>query len=97
MADSSQGVTYAQLAWTQAWYLSEETYAAALACIVDAQSALPHKPGVGRRNDVQLRRAVLPQRAARSRRRDQRQVRRRPPARRSTPTSPTSMSRSTAS
>ena len=25
MADSSQGVTYAQLAWTQAWYLSEET------------------------------------------------------------------------
>lgn len=41
MADSSQGVTYAQLAWTQAWYLSEETYAAALACIVDAQAALP--------------------------------------------------------
>lgn len=38
MADSSQGVTYAQLAWTQAWYL---TYAAALACIVDAQAALP--------------------------------------------------------
>jgi TnpA family transposase len=41
MADSSQGVTYAQLAWTQAWYLSEETYAAALACIVDAQVTLP--------------------------------------------------------
>ncbi len=41
MADSSQGVTYAQLAWTQAWYLSDETYAAALACIVDAQAALP--------------------------------------------------------
>ena len=41
MADSSQGVTYAQLAWTKAWYLSEETYAAALACIVDAQAALP--------------------------------------------------------
>ncbi len=40
MADSSQGVNYAQLAWTQAWYLSEETYAAALACIVDAQAAL---------------------------------------------------------
>ncbi len=41
MADSSQGVTYAQLAWTKAWYLSEETYAAALACIVNAQAALP--------------------------------------------------------
>ena len=41
MADSSQGVTYAQLAWTQAWYLSDETYASALACIVDAQAALP--------------------------------------------------------
>ena len=41
MADSSQGVTFAQLAWTQAWYLSDETYAAALACIVDAQAALP--------------------------------------------------------
>lgn len=44
MADSSQGVTYAQLAWTQAWYLSEGTYAAALACIVDAQAALPLSP-----------------------------------------------------
>jgi TnpA family transposase len=41
MADSSQGVTYAQLAWTHAWYISEENYAAALACIIDAQAALP--------------------------------------------------------
>ena len=58
MADSSQGVTYAQLAWTQAWYLSEETYAAALACIVDAQAALPAQPCVGRRDDLQFGWAV---------------------------------------
>lgn len=31
MANASQGVTYAQLAWTQSWYLSEENYRAALA------------------------------------------------------------------
>jgi len=41
MATASQGVTYAQLAWTHAWYLSEENYAAALACLVDAQAELP--------------------------------------------------------
>lgn len=41
MAHSSQGVTYAQLAWTHGWYLSEENYAAGLACIIDAQAALP--------------------------------------------------------
>lgn len=41
MANASQGVSYAQLAWTHAWYLSEENYAAALACLVDAQAGLP--------------------------------------------------------
>lgn len=35
MANASQGVTYAQLAWTQSWYLSEENYRAALAKIID--------------------------------------------------------------
>jgi TnpA family transposase len=41
MANASQGVTYAQIAWTHGWYLSEENYAAALAKIADAQRALP--------------------------------------------------------
>ncbi|WP_449263133.1 Tn3 family transposase, partial [Escherichia coli] len=27
MANASQGVTYAQLAWTHGWYVSEENYA----------------------------------------------------------------------
>ena len=41
MANASQGVTYAQLAWTQSWYLSEENYRAALAKIMDAHHAQP--------------------------------------------------------
>ena len=41
MANASQGVTYAQLAWTHGWYISEENYAAGLRHLVDAQSALP--------------------------------------------------------
>ena len=41
MANASQGVTYAQLAWTHNWYLSEENYRAALATIVDAHHHLP--------------------------------------------------------
>jgi hypothetical protein len=38
MANASQGVTYAQLAWTHGWYLSEENYAAALARIVERKA-----------------------------------------------------------
>lgn len=34
MANASQGVTYAQLAWTQNWYISPENYEAALAQII---------------------------------------------------------------
>jgi hypothetical protein len=41
MANASQGVTYAQLAWTQNWYLSEENYRAALGAIIDAHHAQP--------------------------------------------------------
>lgn len=41
MANASQGVTYAQLAWTHGWYVSEENYAAGLRHLVDAQAALP--------------------------------------------------------
>src|SRR3546814_15509267 len=36
MANASQGVSYAQLAWTHNWYLSDENYRAALARIIDA-------------------------------------------------------------
>ena len=41
MANASQGVSYAQLAWTQSWYLSEENYKAALARIIEAHHAQP--------------------------------------------------------
>lgn len=41
MANASQGVTYAQLAWTHGWYISEENYAGALRHLVDAQAVLP--------------------------------------------------------
>jgi TnpA family transposase len=36
MVNASQGVSYAQLAWTHNWYVREETYRAALAAITDA-------------------------------------------------------------
>jgi hypothetical protein len=41
MANASEGVSYAQLAWTHTWYLRPETYQAALAAIVDAQIKHP--------------------------------------------------------
>ena len=41
MANASQGVSYAQLAWTQSWYLSEENYKAALARIIEVHHAQP--------------------------------------------------------
>ena len=41
MANASQGVSYAQLAWTHNWYLSDENYRAALARIIDAHHAQP--------------------------------------------------------
>ena len=41
MANASQGVTYAQLAWTQNWYISPENYEAALAQIVREHHRLP--------------------------------------------------------
>ena len=41
MADASQGISYAQLAWTHSWYLTEENYRAALATLINAHHALP--------------------------------------------------------
>ena len=41
MADASQGVSYAQLAWAHSWYLSEDNYRAALAKIINSQNTLP--------------------------------------------------------
>lgn len=41
MADASHGLSYAQLAWTHAWHLSDDNYRAALAALIDAQHALP--------------------------------------------------------
>lgn len=41
MANASEGVSYAQLAWTHNWYLSPENYQAALAMIMSAHHELP--------------------------------------------------------
>ena len=41
MARASSGVSHAQLSWASAWYLRSETYADALARIIDAHHALP--------------------------------------------------------
>ena len=41
MARASSAVSHAQLSWANAWYLRPETYADALARIIDAHHALP--------------------------------------------------------
>jgi TnpA family transposase len=41
MAESCSGSTYAKLAWLQAWHIRDETYASALAAIVNAQKQHP--------------------------------------------------------
>ncbi len=41
MADVCRGVTARQLAWVHDWHVREETYAAALACLIDAHRAMP--------------------------------------------------------
>ena len=41
MAESCPGATYAKLSWLQAWHIRDETYAAALAELVNAQFRQP--------------------------------------------------------
>ena len=41
MAESCPGSSYAKLSWLQAWHIRDETYAAALAELVNAQSRQP--------------------------------------------------------
>ncbi|MGB5035133.1 MAG: Tn3 family transposase, partial [Blastocatellia bacterium] len=41
MAESCPGTSYAKLAWLQGWHVRDETYAAALAELVNAQSRQP--------------------------------------------------------
>ena len=41
MADVCEGTSLLQLSWAHDWHIGEETYATALACLVDAQRALP--------------------------------------------------------
>lgn len=41
MANASEGVSYAQLAWTHNWYLSPENYQTALGMIISAHHGLP--------------------------------------------------------
>jgi TnpA family transposase len=41
MAESCPGTTYARLSWLQAWHIRDETYSAALAELVNAQSERP--------------------------------------------------------
>ena len=61
MAESSQGLTHARLIWTAQWHIRDESYAAALAAIVDYHHVLPHSaiwgPGTGSSSDGQFYRA----------------------------------------
>jgi hypothetical protein len=61
MAESSQGLTHARLIWTAQWHIRDESYAAALASIVDYHHVLPHSaiwgPGTGSSSDGQFYRA----------------------------------------
>lgn len=61
MAESSQGLTHARLIWTAQWHIRDESYAAALAAIVDFHHSLPHSaiwgPGTGSSSDGQFYRA----------------------------------------
>jgi TnpA family transposase len=41
MAESSKGLTHARLVWTAEWHVRDETYAAALAAVIDAHHAHP--------------------------------------------------------
>jgi TnpA family transposase len=41
MAEASKGLTHARLVWTAEWHVRDETYAAALAAVVDAHHAHP--------------------------------------------------------
>ena len=49
MADACPGLTFEKLAWASEWYVREETYAKALAEVVNFQHRLPlallHQPG----------------------------------------------------
>src|SRR3546814_9664311 len=62
MAESSQGLTHARLIWTAQWHIRDETYAAALAAIVDYHHVLPHSaiwgPGTGASSEDQFYRAA---------------------------------------
>lgn len=41
MAESCPGTTHAKLSWLQAWHVRDETYSAALAVLINAQTARP--------------------------------------------------------
>lgn len=41
MSESCPGTTYAKLAWLQAWHIRDETYASALAELVNVQARCP--------------------------------------------------------
>src|SRR3546814_8263795 len=47
MANASEGVSYAQLAWTHNWYLSPENYQNALGLIMSAHPELPFARHLG--------------------------------------------------
>ncbi len=41
MAEASRDLTFRQIAWAHDWHIREDTYIEALACLIDAQRALP--------------------------------------------------------
>ena len=73
MAHASRGVSHAQLSWASAWYLRSETYADALARIIDAHHTLPFSTVWGSASTTSSGRAVLC--VGTQRRGDQREIR----------------------
>ena len=61
LPELTPGLTHARLIWTAQWHIRDETYAAALAAIVDYHHVLPHSaiwgPGTGSSSDGQFYRA----------------------------------------
>ena len=76
MARSSGAFSHSRLLWVAEWHVRDETYQAALACLVDAIHAHPFIESLGRRRHVVIGRPILPRRRTwRGASRLQRQIR----------------------
>jgi hypothetical protein len=52
MASSSKIFSHSKLLWIAEWHVRDETYQAALACLIDAIHVQPFTKGLGRRRHI---------------------------------------------